>query len=123
MALITKEQIVAAKDTGRQTLRVPMWGGDVLLQALNAKQHSAFEAESLHDGKVDMSNMKARYCAKVLILEDGQRMFTDAEADLLGEKSAAAINLIWDKASAMNGMSDADLEELSKNSIETESDD
>ena len=49
--------------------------------------------------------------------ENGKRIFKDEDIPALGKKSAKALSLIFDKAQELNGLSDEDVEKLSKNSV------
>ena len=60
--------------------------------------------------------MRARLVGLTVIDEGGQRLFTDDEVDLLGAKSGAALDRIFAIAQKLNGLSGADVEELTKNS-------
>ena len=60
--------------------------------------------------------MRARLVGLTVIDETGQRLFTDDEVDLLGAKSGAALDRVFAVAQKLNGLSGADVEELSKNS-------
>ena len=68
------------------------------------------------DRKVDLTNMRARLVGLTVIAETGQRLFTDDEVDLLGAKSGAALDRVFAVAQKLNGLSGADVEELTKNS-------
>ena len=68
------------------------------------------------DRKVDLTNMRARLVGLTVIDEGGQRLFTDDEVDLLGAKSGAALDRVFAIAQKLNGLSGADVEELTKNS-------
>ena len=80
----------------------------------------AFEASMVRgdgkDRKVDLTNMRARLVGLTVVDETGQRLFTDEEADLLGAKSGAALDRVFAISQKLNGLSGADVEELTKNS-------
>lgn len=115
MALLTRDQILTAQDLPRQTVHVPIWGGDVLVQALTAAQRDAYEASSYRDGRVSHVNLRARLVALAVIDADGRPLFTEADVEALGAKSAAALDQLFEVARDLSGFSRRDVEELEKN--------
>lgn len=107
--MLTKEMILAAKDFEIKTINVPEWGGDLHLRGLSSADRDAFEAELGVTN--DLRNLRARLVVKALVDEQGVRLFSDDEADLLGEKSSEVMLRLFDEVRSMNGMSDEDLEE------------
>ena len=120
MSLLSKTAILAAQDLQTEDVEVPEWGGAVRVRSFTGRERDAFEASMVRgegrDRKVDLTNMRARLVGLTVIDETGQRLFTDEEADLLGAKSGAALDRVFAIAQKLNGLSGADVEELSKNS-------
>ena len=120
MSLLTKANILAASDLKTEDVEVPEWGGTVRVRSFTGRERDAFEASMVRgdgkDRKVDLTNMRARLVGLTVIDEAGQRLFTDEEVDLLGSKSGAALDRVFAVAQKLNGLSGADVEELSKNS-------
>ena len=120
MSLLSKTAILAANDLKSEDVEVPEWGGAVRVRSFTGRERDAFEASMVRgegrDRKVDLTNMRARLVGLTVIDETGQRLFTDDEVDLLGAKSGAALDRIFAIAQKLNGLSGADVEELSKNS-------
>ena len=120
MSLLSKTAILAAQDLQTEELEVPEWGGAVRVRSFTGRERDAFEASMVRgdgrDRKVDLTNMRARLVGLTVIDEAGQRLFTDEEVDLLGAKSGAALDRVFAIAQKLNGLSGADVEELSKNS-------
>ena len=120
MTLLSKTAILAAQDLQTEDVEVPEWGGAVRVRSFTGRERDAFEASMVRgegrDRKVDLTNMRARLVGLTVIDETGQRLFTDDEVDLLGAKSGAALDRIFAIAQKLNGLSGADVEELSKNS-------
>ena len=120
MPLLSKTAILAADDLQTEELEVPEWGGAVRVRSFTGRERDAFEASMVRgdgrDRKVDLTNMRARLVGLTVIDEAGQRLFTDEEVDLLGAKSGAALDRVFAVAQKLNGLSGADVEELSKNS-------
>ena len=63
-----------------------------------------------------MRNARARLVAVSAIdAETGELMFSEEDVLAIGEQSAAVIDRIYDVASKISGISDNDLEEITKN--------
>ena len=115
MALLDKAQIVQADDLAHEDVEVPEWGGTVRVRTLTGAERDAFEAESFGEGGKQLANVRARLVARCLIGEDGERLFDDQTIDALGAKSARALDRVFAVASRLNGLTEADIEDLEKN--------
>ena len=117
---LVKGAILCANDLQTEDVEVPEWGGAVRVRSFTGRERDAFEASMVRgegkDRKVDLTNMRARLVGLTVIDEGGQRLFTDEEVDLLGAKSGAALDRVFAIAQKLNGLSGADVEELTKNS-------
>lgn len=118
MGLLTREQILAVQDVSTETVAVPEWGGDVLVRGMTGTERDRFEASIVETHgkkvKVVMVNIRARLVAQCVIDEKGERLFSNADIELLGKKSAAALQRVYDVAQKLCGLSDSDVEELSE---------
>lgn len=112
--MLTKDQILAAHDIVTRKVAVPEWGGDVFVRMMSSRDRDRFEAD-IAQNRTDMTNFRARLCARCLCDDAGKTLFTEAEADALGEKSAAALNRVFVAASALNHFTDAEVAQLEKN--------
>jgi hypothetical protein len=116
---LTKEQILGAEDAKRRTVAVPEWGGDVLVSTMTGAARDAWEQSLLirKNGKTEpnMENMRARLVVATVVDEEGNRLFADADIEMLGRKSAAALERVCKVAQALNGIGEAELEELKGN--------
>ena len=61
--------------------------------------------------------IRAAYVGLALVDEHGQRLFTDEELPMLGTKFAGAVDRVFEVVSRINRISQADIEELEKNSV------
>lgn len=128
MDFLTKEQILAADDIPSQEVEVPEWGGKVLVRGLSAAERGAFTEEIIDQrGKkniVKLQDIQVRICA-LAIREPatGKRMFDDNDLRALARKSAAALQHVFEVAQRLSGLSNEDVEELTKNSETAQSDD
>lgn len=118
MALLSKDQILAAEDLVTEDVEVPEWGGTVRVRMMTGAERDSFE-DSLtqtkgKNVKTNLANLRARLVARTVVDEDGKRLFTDAEAGVLGQKSAAALDRVFEAARKLNGMTEKDVEELTE---------
>ena len=117
MSVLSKEQILQADDLRRETVEVPEWGGEVLLRELRGRERDAFEEGSMDSKRnVMMTNMRARLVAASAIDEQGERLFSNKEAAQLGDKSATALNRLFEVCCRLSGITSDDVDKLEKNS-------
>ena len=119
---LSRDQILQADDIKKESVNIPQWGGEVWVKGLTGAERDAFEISIMEfrEGKkpkMVLENMRAKLCAMTVCDEKGNRIFKDDDVLALGKKSAKALSLIFDKAQELNGLSDEDVEKLSKNSV------
>ena len=114
--MLSREAILKTDDLPRELVQVPEWGGDVYVSTLNGTQRDAFE-QSMQGkkNKLNLDNVRARFAVLTLVDDKGVRLFTDADAKVLGEKSAAALDRVFAVAQRLNGFSSQDAEDLAGN--------
>jgi hypothetical protein len=114
---LTREAILGARDREIREVATPEWGGTVLVRALSAGQRDAFELSVTGpDGRErNLANLRARLCALCIVDETGRPIFSAADVAELAERSAAAVERIFNVARRLSGMNDADVAELAKN--------
>jgi hypothetical protein len=118
MALLDKGALLKATALPRETVYLKELGGDVIIQGMSGKQRDAWEASLVTQRRnrrtVDTHNVRARLVVCCLIHEDGSRMFTDDEADALGNMRVDVLDQLFDIAQRLSGVSDEDVDELGK---------
>lgn len=122
LVLLTKSDVLGHTEVRYETVPIPEWGPKtaVRVRGLNATERDAFEA-SLVIGKsgrqsTDLRNIRAKLVALACVTRDGDRMFTMKDVDNIGRVNAAVIDRIYDVASRLAGISEADVEVLAGNS-------
>jgi len=124
MPLLSRDEILQADDLTYQDVEVSEWGGTVRVKMLSGTERDAYEQSMIsirvdNNGRrtvrQDSTNARAKLVARCLIDEDGQRLFADKEVVQLGQKSAAALNRVFEVAAALNGLTESDVEELTEN--------
>lgn len=137
MALMTRDQILGAQDIGHEDIDlsdIPGWG-TVRIRDLNANERDRLEAslvverkERQPDGKVrtvtgtNLANVRARFCAACICGDDGRALFTEQDVQRLGAKSARALDRIFDRIKARNGLDDKAVDGLVENFSDDQSD-
>lgn len=115
---LSKSKILAANDAKLDKVSVPEWGDDVYIKTLTGSERDMFE-ESYSSEK--MKNFRSRFLVLTLCDEAGERLFTDADVDLLGKKSALVLNRLFEKAWSLNAFREQDVEDLGKDSPSVQS--
>jgi hypothetical protein len=119
MALLTKDQILSADDRKTKEVPVPEWGGSVLIRTLTGRERDAFEATTVRTKgskqESNYENFRARFVAECVVDETGKKLFAHrGEVQMLGNKSVAALQRVFNAAQELNGMSEDDVEELTE---------
>jgi len=118
--LLSREQILEAQDIKAERLEVPEWGGEVMVRSMTGSERDQFEQTILtkrgRDYDVNMRNLRAKLAAWTVVDEAGARIFSEEDVLALSEKSAGALQRIFNVASRLSGISPEDVEELAKNS-------
>lgn len=116
MALLTRDQIFAAKDYKTVDVPVPEWGGDVRIRSLTGAERDKFEAglQVVKGGKSkpNTANFRARLVALCAINDAGELLFSPPDVVSLGQKSVGALQRVFNACNDLNGFSDDDVDDL-----------
>lgn len=119
MALLSKDEILSAKLPTRE-VDVPEWGGAVLVRSMTAFERDKFEMylqrQKETAGSASFST-RAYVASCTIVGEDGQRLFSDEDVQILGQKSAHALDRILDAVLSLSGMESGAIEDAEKNSV------
>ena len=129
VSFLNRDQVFAARDIKREVMDVPEWGGKIAIWGMTGLQKGTFESALMATkGKSQTENWK-RFRSAMLVkccydgLQDGaNRVFRDQDIDALNEKSAAVLDRLFQKAQDLSGYTKKDVDELTKNSEEGQSD-
>lgn len=124
---LSHDEILNAQDEQFEDVSVPEWGGELRVKGLSGTERDALEA-SMIQGKgkkrdINLANLRAKLVAHSVVDENGERVFEDADIAALGKKSAAALQRAFEVAQRLSGLSQEDVEELTKNSETVQSED
>jgi hypothetical protein len=119
MAVLTFDAIVSQQDLPKELVKVPEWGGEVYISTMTAADRDSYELSvaNMQNGKMktNMQNIRAKLVARCLVDEDGKRIFPESKVDDLGKKSAKVLDRLFEIASRVNGINEADQVEIAKN--------
>lgn len=120
--MLNRESILGAEDLPREKVLTPEWGAGtfVYVGTMSGAERDSFEQTILEDkkadGKAKLVNVRAKLAVRVVQDEQGQRLFTDDDAEALGRKSAKVLDRIFDVGQRLNGIGAKDVKELEGNS-------
>ena len=124
--ILTRDDILRANDSQMEAVDVPEWGGQVLVKGLSGTERDRFEQDSIDQRgkttKLNFTNIRARLLVLCLVDEQGNRLFQRSDIDLLGQKSAVALNRVFEVARRLSGLNQEDVEELAENFDDGQSD-
>ncbi|WP_461365749.1 hypothetical protein [Candidatus Darwinibacter acetoxidans] len=124
--ILDRDKILKADDIEVRELEVPEWGGSVYVRGMTGRERDQFEAgivkQKGRNTEINMKNARAKLVVLCTVDENGKRIFGDADIALLADKSAKALDRIFSVAQELSGISKDDMEELTKNSDETDGD-
>ena len=77
MDCLTKDQILAAEDLGKELVSVPEWGGHVYVKVMNGAERDAWEASIVGatGSQRNLQNIRARLVALTACDGGGLRLF------------------------------------------------
>lgn len=103
-----RDTIQAADDIEKRLIEVPEWDVTIEMRSPTVAARGAAMSEYMNGTKVDYARM---YPSLVIQCaydpEDGSKLFTVADIEWLGEKSAAAMERLGDVALELSGLKDA----------------
>lgn len=127
--ILSKQDILQAKDLVIERVDVPEWGGTVCVRSISAAERGLIEEEAARykETKGKGSSFARTFTVKMASMaicdEQGERLFDEKEIVLLQNKNAAVVSRVAEVAQRLSGFSKKDLEELEKNSSEAQPDD
>jgi hypothetical protein len=117
---LTKDQILAASDSGLIKVTVPEWPdngkpGEVYIRVMTVGERDAYENEWVRCKQTGVEDFRTKFLARCLCDEKGNRLFGDEEIVVLSKKSAKPMMRLWQVAMDHNALTDSDVDELAKN--------
>jgi len=137
--VLTAEKILGADDIKREKVMVPEWADSdspqdiadafVYVQGVSGKARDVWEHSSVSmrmkgrkaDVQTNYANTRAKLLVQAICDANGKLLFNESQVEQLGEKSAAPLDRCFEVAQRLSGISEADIEALTKNSEATAS--
>lgn len=117
---LSRDQILEVEDLDIEEVEVPEWGGSVLIKALSGTERDAYEASvSVFRGNErlpDVENARAKLVVRVVVDDEGNRIFQDEDIAVVGGKSSRALDRIFEAAAKQSGLSEEESAEAKGNS-------
>ena len=122
---LSRDGILAAKDIQTETVPVPEWGDEVIIRGLTGEELDDYQASRRQFRNAGtpqqeliyvQTNARATLLAKCIVDENGERLFTDQDAGLLGMKNGKVLDRLYDVAARLSGLSNEEQEAMEGNS-------
>ena len=101
-----RDRILAARDIQSQSIHVSEWDVDIEIRTLSALERTRLVKSCTDaEGLVDLEQMyPMRVIASCFDPETGGKVFDPSDMEVVGDKSAAAIEFVARKAMELSGM-------------------
>jgi hypothetical protein len=129
VTLLSRNDILGAADIDYEVIDVPEWGGKVRIKEMTAEERDNYEDASFVERKDDKTgavtrvqsfkNARAKLISMAIVDAQGVALFTTKDVVLLGRKSSAALQRVFEATLKLNAMTQADVEALGEGSAET----
>jgi hypothetical protein len=113
--MLTRDQILAAKDRESEIVNVPEWGGDVRVAVLSGAGRERVQAAA-GGGIASLSKFSATLLAASLIDEEGAPLFTEEDVAALSEKNPEVISRVLEVSIRLSKLGVSATEDAEKNS-------
>jgi hypothetical protein len=116
---LTAEDILNANDEVTRSVEVPEWGGRVWVRGLTGSERDLFEG-TIIEGRgrqqsVNLKNFRAKLVVASAVKSEHskERLFGDpSHVNRLGNKSARALQRVFDMAQELSGLNQQDVEQM-----------
>ncbi len=118
MKLLSRADIVGAKDLPSERVEVPEWGGFVFVRGMTARERDRYEMALFSSGKPETdASVRAPILVACVVDEAGKNVFCADDIPDLEGKSLKAVERIVDVAKRLSGMGKEAKEEAEKKSV------
>lgn len=114
MAVDFRKRLLGANDVKVQPIEVPEWGGTWYVRVLSGRDRESFEEALAAEQR--MKNFRIRFLILSLCDEDGTRVLTDADIDVLGERNSVVLNRVFEQAWTINAFTKEAVDALGEGS-------
>lgn len=117
--MLSKNDILGAKDIKIELVDVPEWGGSVYVKEMTGAERDKYESSILEikgdRQTVNLQNARAKLASYTICDENGNRLFTETDISALASKSATALQRIFEKGMSLSKIGKDDMDSLTKN--------
>ena len=111
-----RDQILNCDDIKHEIVKIPEWGLDVRVCVMSGLARDKFDhILTTMNKEKNLNHIRATLAVYTVRDEENKQIFTHADIDALSEKSSSALDRIFSVAQRLNGLTNADVEELQKN--------
>lgn len=99
------DAIIKADDRKVKTEHVPEWGIDVNIGVMSGTDRGEYDeilAKIHKDGMTNIGKLRAQLLIRTLLNDDGTRIFTNDQIDILAAKSSLVLDRLYDLADELN---------------------
>lgn len=123
--LLGRDDILWFDDRQYEYVEVPEWGEGavVKVRGMTGSERDAFEGSLMKESadrkrgtRMDWTDLRSKLIVRCVVDEQGERIFTDADVKAVGNKSAAALQRIFEVCQKLSRLTDEDVDELVGNS-------
>ncbi|RSK77856.1 hypothetical protein EJ774_21100 [Pandoraea apista] len=112
--MLTREQILQARDLGSETVSVPEWGGDVVLGVMSGKARDSLMEAMAEPQKT--SRFQALMLASTIVDDNGAQVFTAEDVEQLQGKNPDVLARLVAVAMRINNFGSQSTAAAEKNS-------
>lgn len=129
MTLLSRDQILAAQDLRTEDVPVPEWqpGGFVRVRSLSGRERDQYQESIVRikgsDMQIIQRDLRVKLIVRAAVDETGRLLFSESDVAALAEKNAGALERVFNAAQRLSGLSQADIEEMTKNSANGQNED
>lgn len=120
-------EILSVSDIETREEWIPEWNTWVRIRGMTGSQRDRFEDSMLQgkgrNQKTNLENLRAKLVVASVVDENGKPLFKKDHIAALGSKAVKPLGRIVKVAQEINGITDDDIEELTKNSEMTPGED
>ena len=114
--MLSKEQILNARDREIVKVEVPEWGGSIYLKSLSGSDRDEFESISVQaNEKKNWKNIRAQLLVYTITDESGNKLFEKKDIEKLGAKSGKVLDRLFVESQKLSKIRNEDIEGLEKN--------
>ena len=116
---LSKDDILNCDDLKLKEVDIPQWSGSIFIKPMSGTGRDAFETQFVaarNKGLAAPKHIRSMLAVLTVCDSKGNLLFnSDKDVAKLGNKSGAALDLIFAEAQKINGLSDDDVDALAKN--------